>query len=253
MGALSGDAFLDELEFLADVEHALIVDNLTIHAALGHDLDAAGPDPLGERVRDAAQAAFNIAIGEMNHLRRATTALAAAGRRPSVNRAGTIAVASGAEVTLSTPDAAELRRLVERGRAIATAVDARWAELCDAVVSQEPPVAADALEQVRFALEPCIAHSDSPAAIGEHLDGLEAEQFLRGTRRDPGDDVERALLRVGDAHYALVVALVRAWLGHDELAGELRGRAIDAMGTLNEFNRTLAERGLLPAFTLPPG
>ena len=252
MATPSASAFLDELEFLAAVEHALVIDHLTIHAALGHDMDPAEPGQVGERVREAAGAAFNIAMGEMNHLRRATSALSAAGRRPRVDRAPSIRVASGTDVTLGRPSSSELAGLVERERLVAAAVDVRWAALCRALASAEPLVDGDALEQVRFALEPCIEHSGSTKTIADLLDGVSSEQFLRVTRREAGDDVERSLLAVGDARYALVLALVRAWLGHDELAGDMRGPAIDAMGALNEFDRTLAERGLLPAFTLPP-
>jgi hypothetical protein len=39
-GPLSREQVLDELEFLATVEHALIVECLSVHCALGHDLPA---------------------------------------------------------------------------------------------------------------------------------------------------------------------------------------------------------------------
>lgn len=41
-GLLSREQVLDELDFLATVEHALIVEYLSVYCALGYDLDAGG-------------------------------------------------------------------------------------------------------------------------------------------------------------------------------------------------------------------
>ena len=51
---LSRDQVLDEVEFLLTVEHALIVEYLSVRCALGNDLDTAHGGPVTEASREAA-------------------------------------------------------------------------------------------------------------------------------------------------------------------------------------------------------
>jgi hypothetical protein len=51
---LSRDQVLDEVEFLLTVEHALIVEYLSVRCALGYDLDTAHGGPVTEASREAA-------------------------------------------------------------------------------------------------------------------------------------------------------------------------------------------------------
>jgi hypothetical protein len=56
MATLDREHVLDELEILATVEHALIVEYLSICCALGHDLEAGDGGPTTDRCREAAMA-----------------------------------------------------------------------------------------------------------------------------------------------------------------------------------------------------
>jgi hypothetical protein len=69
MATLDRESVLDELEVLATIEHALIVEYLSICCALGHDLDAQDGGPTTDRGRDAAAAAAQLAQAEMTHFR----------------------------------------------------------------------------------------------------------------------------------------------------------------------------------------
>src|ERR1700761_2394905 len=85
---LTQDAVLDELEFLATVEHALIVECLTVSYALGYDLDPSEGGPPPGPARDAASAAsLQAQIHEMIHFRDINNALVAAGRTARLDRA----------------------------------------------------------------------------------------------------------------------------------------------------------------------
>jgi hypothetical protein len=55
--SLSREHVLDELEFLATVEHALIVEYLSVCCALGHDLEAGEGGPATESGRAGASVA----------------------------------------------------------------------------------------------------------------------------------------------------------------------------------------------------
>jgi hypothetical protein len=249
---LSREQVLDELDRLATVEHALCVEYLTIHCALGHDLPPA-ETASGQRVRDAAEAAFGLALGEMGQLHRINRALTLAGRPPQVDRAASVGD-PGSEIALGLKSSAQLERLVALEREIAAAVDARYAPLCAAVASPDPLFEGALLEQITLILDPCPDHSAPLENLRSQLEGVPPGEYLRASRREPSGELERSLLGLSDLYYALIVATVRAWFAdEDELGGELRGRALTTMDGLNAIDGLLVARGLLPAFHAPPG
>lgn len=67
-GLLSREQVLDELEFLATVEHALVVEYLSVGCALGHDLAPEEGGATTNQGHAAAGAASDLARGEMIHL-----------------------------------------------------------------------------------------------------------------------------------------------------------------------------------------
>jgi hypothetical protein len=251
-GVSRGDQVLDELDHLASVEHALLVDYLSVFCALGHDLPPAGGGASAQRVRDAASAAFSLALGEMAHLRRVNGGLTLAGRQPQVGRAVGISSDGVGEVALGPPSLAQLERLLEREHEIASAVDERYARLQSAVTPADPVLSGKLLEQVTFILETCSHHVSDLATLREPLEGLAPSDFLRATRREATDALERSLLELSDQYYGVIVATVQTWSAHDEqLGGQLRSLAVATMDRLNEIHFLLVERGLLPPFTLP--
>jgi hypothetical protein len=248
---LSRDQVLDELDVLATVEHALCVEYLSIHCALGHDLPPADSGATAQHVHDAAQAAFVLALGEMHHLHRINLALTHAGRPAQVSRASNIAGVSVAEIALGPPCAVELERLLDREHEIAAAVDAKYARLHPAVASQHPLFEGDVLERMSVLLDPSPDHSTPLGALEEQLESVNSDDYLRATPRDPANPLERSLLELSDRYYALIVATLQAWFAHeDQLGTELPGRAFATMDGLHATNGLLVERGLLPAFTL---
>jgi hypothetical protein len=137
-GSLTRDQVLDELDFLGTVEHALIVEALTVFCALGCDLDADDGGPTTDQGRAAAQAASLLAQGEMFRLKNVSLALVAAGRFADLDRAASITDASGVSISLDPPGLAQLQQLAAREQAIAAAVDARYAKLLPAVTADRP-------------------------------------------------------------------------------------------------------------------
>lgn len=245
---MTREGLLDELDFLASVSHALCVEYLSIHSALGHDLRSA-ETPSGPRVSEAASAAFLAALGEMGLLHRVNRALTLAGRPAQVGRADSL---PGSAIALGAPTVAELERLVAREREIATAVDARWARVCAVIESQPPALDPDLLGQLAEQLSPCPTHSDVVGTLHDKLGGVPATEFLRAAPREPSDDLERGLLALSDGWYVLILSILGAWFANEEqLGGELRGRALAAMDQLNAVNALLVARGLLPIFTRP--
>src|ERR1700743_1359018 len=110
---LTQDAVLDELEFLATVEHALIVECLTLSYALGYDLDPSEGGPTSNPARDAVSAAsLQAQIHEMTPYRDTNTALVAAGRPARRAGAPGLPADPARAISLDPPDLAQLRQLV---------------------------------------------------------------------------------------------------------------------------------------------
>jgi hypothetical protein len=213
------DQVLDELEFLASAEHALIVEYLTV----GYALLAGLPD--------ASSAAANLAQSQMFRLNEVCQALVAGGRSPTLNRAASIV-----DITFSPAGPDAYANLLDRESAIAKAVDDRYRGLAPSagpdlakLVGESGPTHVDALQPLRDAV-------GDPAPAG----------LLRTVRFEPANDTESALLGASDSAYRVVVTALRAMFGAD--FGEYRQIANTSMFGLDAINRVLAQGGLLPSF-----
>jgi hypothetical protein len=246
---LTREQVLDELDVLATVEHAVCVEYLSIHCALGHALDPADASPTAEHVAAGARAAAVAAQDEMRHLHGVNRALVRAGRSPELGRASSIGLSSGSDLALGPLRLEQLERLVEREHDLAKAVDARYARLRPAVAAPTPVFDGELLDEMRRLLHPPPDHSGLATALRDELTGVPPKQYLRATPREPVDDLERALLDLSDHSYRLVVEILESWFAHeDELIGG-RGQAVDAMTSLDMVNQVLVRRGVLPPFT----
>jgi len=245
---LTREQILDELDVLAKVEHALIVEYLSVQCALGHDLPAEQGGATTDALHNLATDVGNLAVSQMRHFKNVNRALVDGGRSVQVERADSI---DG--IALGPPSAAQLERLVEREEHIAWAVDERYKRLRPAVESGTPVLEGQLLDDVQFILDTCTNHAGGVAGMRTVLDGLAPADFLRATRRETTDPFEQGLLSVADRTYGLLVNIVREWLGPEDSSGVLlppfRSWASDAMSTLDEIHRLLVQRLLLPQFT----
>jgi hypothetical protein len=246
---LTREQVLHELDFLATVEHALIVEYLSVQCALGHDLPADQGGATTKELRELADDFGRFAVHQMRHLNRVNGALVHAGQSVQVRqRANSIA-----GIALGTPSAAQLERLVEREEHIAAAVDQRYERLRLAVESATPALEGRLLDEVGFLVDLCANHADDVAGVRAALDGLAPADFLRATRRETTDPFEQRLLDVGDQTYAQLVNIVGQWLEPEDPSAvsipPFQTWAFDAMSTLDDIHRLLVQRALLPQFT----
>lgn len=245
---LTRERVLDELDFLASVEHALIVEYLSVQCALGHNLAAEQGGATTEALRKLAKDFGNLAESQMRHFKNVNHALVDGGRPVQVERAGSIA-----GIELGPPSAAQLERLAEREEQIASGVDERYRRLRPAVESGTSVLEGQLLDEVRSIIDACTNHARGVAGMRTVLHGLASAEFLRATRRETTDPFEQGLLSVADRTYGLLVNIVREWLGPEDFSAvsipPFRSWAQDAMDTLDEIHRLLVQRGLLPQFT----
>lgn len=251
---MDADQVLDELQALAAVEHALVVEFLSIQCALGHDLEpgeGGAPTPQGRAVADQASA---LALVSMFRIKGVNVGLVAAGRPAVLDRATGIADPSGVEIPLGPPTTAQLESLPARAEAIAAAVARRYAALVPAVTT-DPAFDPDLTDTLRpIVVEDGATHVSSLDELRGLLAGVAPASLLVATRREPGDSFEQRLLDVSDRSYQQVLATLRNRFDQPDffVGGEFRALATSAMlGELDGVNRALVQRGLLPPFTAP--
>jgi hypothetical protein len=244
---LSQAQVLSELDFLATVEHALVVEALSVSCAFGTDLDADEGGAVTDQGRAVADAASSLAQSQMFLMKGVNLALAAAGQSPDLGRAASIDDASGASIALDPPSLPQLLQLAARERAIAAAVDARYAKLRPAVTS-DPVFDGDLLGQMQSVVEAGTTHTAGFSGLLDALSGLEPGGYLCATRRTAVGGFEERLLAVSDGCYSLLLASLQEQFGQQ--AG-FSSTAISAMDTLNTINHALVQHRLLPPFTSP--
>ena len=244
---LTREQVLDELDFLASVEHSVIVEYLSVHCALGHDLDPADTGAAAQNVAAAAAKASAFAQIVMIHLPSLNEALVRA-NRPHLElvRASSIRATSGAQIPLGPLSRTQLERLVDRELELARAVDERFARLRDAVAT---PGLFDG--DVLGAVDEALAapeHSGFAADLKQDLDGIPPSVYLRATPRDPTDDLEAGLLDLSDHSYHLLLEILGIFFNPENQLLNA-GQTIAAMKAVDKANRLLVGRGLLPPFT----
>jgi hypothetical protein len=174
----TGDHIVDELEFLASVEHALITEYLTIGCALSADLP------------DASGVAGSLAQIQMFRLNDVCLALVAAGRSPTLDRAANITVgATDVPFSPAGPDA--YADLLDRESAIARAVDDRYRGLA---LSAGPDLA-------ELVGESGTTHYDALQRLRDAIGDPAPPGLLRTVRFEPGNDTESTLLGASDSAY----------------------------------------------------
>jgi hypothetical protein len=243
------DDVFAQLAALASLEHSLCVEYLSVHCSLGHEREPASQEDHAQRIAQAARDASVAAFSEMRHLRAINSLLAQAGREIQLERAETVAGASGSLVAFSPLSRPQLEGVVARERELGSAVDATYTRLRTSLESASPTVEGNLLEDITgiFGAEP--DHSGLAAALESGLAGIPPSEFIQAEAREPRDEHEERLLALSDGCYSLVVDALRIWFEHGEEVFTARSHAIDAMTALNGANRLLVEQGLVPSFT----
>jgi hypothetical protein len=249
--SLSKDQVLDELAFLVTVEHALIVEYLTVCCALGHDLATADNGPVNDASRAAAARANALAAEAMLHVAALVRALSGVRPTADLGRAREITDASGTAISLDPPGG-DLTHMLEREPAIAAAVDARYARLIPAMAVSGPGEDAFS-DDLRAAAQAGTNHADQLSELLDDLAGQSIADLLRATSRSGGKDTDKVLVRMSDRTYALLLGALDNFYGGfgGDSNGTFRLMALNAMDVLNDVLRTLVHAKLLPPFQRP--
>jgi hypothetical protein len=226
MAPLTQDQVLDELEYLATVEHALVVEYLTVGYAL-----RAGYE-------DASRTAGSLAVDQMRKLSNVCSALSGAGRIPSLDRAASM-TAAGVDVPFSPAGATAYAGLVGRETALARAADDRYRTLAAAAPTGKDII--DAIDQGQ-------THEAGLAGLWADLGDPVPAGLLATVRFDAQTDAEADALAGADAAYRVVVTALRAKFADAEAFNSYLEIALAAMNAVDGVGRALARGGLVLSF-----
>jgi hypothetical protein len=250
---LNREQVLEELKFLTRVEHALIVEFLSLYCALGHDLPEDDGGATTQQGRDARDQGFLNAQAAMFRYKALQLVLVEAGGSPELGRAVSISSRSGAEIPLGPPTVAQFPRFLERAQQIASVIEERYAGLRPAV-SSAPVFEGPLLEHVRaIVIEDAPTHTAGLVNLRTVLPDDVPAGLLRATRREANDAFEQRILDASDRIYHLVLSTLREQFEHTDffVSRSFRFLAEKEMLSLDDITRLLVQRGLLPDFTLP--
>jgi hypothetical protein len=246
-GALTIDQLLDELDLLATVEHAMIIDYLVSACVLGHGLEQVGATAMSSQAQQAASAYQNLAQSEMFHLKGTSAGLVAAGRDLTMGRASSITSSMGDETPLSRPDAESPAAMLRRHQLAAEALDSRYDALRGALGALE---ASPEVARLQSSLPDLGTHRVALSNAG--LPEPPPDDLMPVTWRTDPDEVEQRLLTASNTLYGVVVrSLIGQLTSSDFIAvPAFRQIAQDSMEVLDSMNTGLVQRGLLPPFGL---
>ena len=235
---MTQDEAFNEIANLASLEHSFIVECLSIRSALGHDLTADEGGATNPHGREAADLVSMFAMHTlMSRFRSLNFGLVNADRPAQLDRAPSI----------DPPSAADLERLVEHEHDIAAGIDRRYTDLRHALDTSATGIEPEVLEGLKSLVEEGDDHVALVDRLKDALGDPVPPDILRAKRRQAADSFEQHLLDLSDRGYRLVIALLREQFVKDSFVGQ--DRAVDAMGILDDTNRVLVQRGLLPPFT----
>ena len=252
-GSPQTTSVLDELQFLVTVEHALIVEYLSVCCALGHDLPPSDGGPLTPSARDAAVAAKGLAGSQMLRVAGLARALHRAGRVAGFGRARAVPDASGTQIPLAPPSREQLEEFPDREEMLAEVVDGHYVRL-ERSLAEDGSDAGSLPDQLRTLLRDGATHRQAVSVLRDSVGDQPVGPLLRATSAFGAATPQQVLSRISNRAYAQVVAALTAFYGDlDGSGGEFRLTALGAMDLLDDANRALVHVGLLPQFAMPPG
>jgi len=260
---------IEELRYLAKVEHALCLEYLYAHYSLNcppylpitHDdysinkqLDYAkieGNDDQTKRIFAAAKEIFMIALDEMRHFHWVNQALGLLGSNPSVDRADTIGRSQEQPFELRPLTKEQLQWFVDIEKPSQSLnedqIDGMYVRL-HLSIDRQPELFPEhdrLVTLLKLIIDEGGDHYQRFLSIQTHLEGIDPDIYLRKLK-DPiqGSDFEK-LQNLCDTNYALVVGTLEQSFSLGEKAGGiLLEQARRAMFNLHETSNYLVSKGI---------
>ncbi|MGK5693477.1 ferritin-like domain-containing protein [Streptomyces sp. URMC 128] len=263
---MTPERVIEELERLADVEHALCLEYLYAHYSLNAPtVLAPGTNPQSPvaQFHAAATEVFSVAVDEMRHLRWVNEVLGVLGRPHKIDPPP-----PGMIIQPQTGQTFELKRLtadqldwfiqVEKtsDKLDLDGIDGMYIRLHHTIVKRPDlfPQSDRLAHLIKLIIDEGVNHFERFKAVKGHLAEFSEDEYLRRLDKAP-DPMDQQLLQLADLNYAVLLGTMKETLTlGDSAGGVLIEHARRAMTNLHEVNHLLASRDVAPRFQTPqPG
>lgn len=250
---------IDELFYLATVEHALCIEYLYAHYSLNAPLrlPETGATQEIKRIFAAANEVFMIAVDEMRHLRWVNEALDLLGESPSLGRADYVGRVFQRPFKLKplTPDQLQWFIDVEKpSQSVGEGIDGMYVQLLTSI-DQQPqqfPERERLLYLVKLIIDEGGDHYERFISVQQHLSGMDSSSYLRPLQQQTSDARLASLQKLSDQNYAVLLGSLQVSFSLGDRAGGLvLEQSRRAMFNLHETNHYLASQGVGGRFKLP--
>jgi hypothetical protein len=257
---LTRQQVIDELHYLATVEHALCVEYLYAHYSLNAPsrLPETGVTDQNRQIFMAANEVFMIAVDEMRHLRWVNEALDLLKEPPTTGRAEFIGRTFNRPFELKplTPDILQWFIDVEKpSQAIGQGLDGMYVRLLISIDRQPDafPERERLVHLMKLIIDEGEGHYKRFLSVQQQLSGIDSGAYLRPLSDPPSGSRLASLQTLSDENYAVLLGALQVSLSlGDRAGGILLEQARRAMFNLHETSHYLASQGVQVHFTLPP-
>ncbi|MEC4814461.1 MAG: ferritin-like domain-containing protein [Scytonema sp. PMC 1069.18] len=250
---------INELFYLATVEHALCIEYLYAHYSLNAPLRLpdTGASEETKRIFAAGNEVFMIAVDEMRHLRWVNEALDLLGKSPSLGRADYIGRAFQRPFQLKplTPEQLQWFIDVEKpSQSVGEGLDGMYVQLLTSIDQQPQPFPERErlLYLIKLIIDEGGDHYERFKSVQQHLSGINSNSYLRPLKQQTSDARLTSLQNLSDQNYAVLLGSLQVSFSLGDRAGGLvLEQSRRAMFNLHETNHYLASQGVGGRFKLP--
>lgn len=250
---------IDELNYLATVEHALCIEYLYAHYSLNAPprLPDMGVDEQTRHIFAAAHEVFMIAVDEMRHLRWVNEALDLMKQPPSLGRAQFIGREFNRPFQLErlTPEQLQWFIDVEKPSQIAgQGIDGMYIRLL-ASIDRQPehfPERERLLHLMKLIIDEGENHYERFLSVQQHLGGMSSDSYLRPLENSPSGTQFTNLQKLSDQNYSVLLGTLQVSFAlGDRAGGMVLEQSRRAMFNMHETNHYMASNGVSARFSLP--
>jgi hypothetical protein len=257
---LTRQQVIDELRYLATVEHALCVEYLYAHYSLNAPsrLPETGVTDQIRQIFTAANEVFLIAVDEMRHLRWVNEALDLLQEPPLTGRAELVGRAFNRPFELKPLTSDQLQWFIDveqPSQSIGQGLDGMYVRLLVSI-DQQPdafPERERMVHLMKLIIDEGEGHYQRFLSVQQQLAGMDSGTYLRSLVDPPAGSQLTSLQALSDENYAVLLGTLQVSLSlGDRAGGILLEQARRAMFNLHETSHYLASQGVRIRFTLPP-
>ncbi|MCU4986461.1 hypothetical protein OB991_24235 [Bacillus cereus] len=248
---------MDELYYLAEVEHALCVEYLYAHYSLKAPIELT-PDASEETklIFAAANEIFRVAVDEMRHLHWVNEALDLLQQSPNVGRAKFIGREQERPFTLNPLTPEQLQWFIDveaPSKSIDDGVDGMYVHILRSITeTPDFPKREQLIPLIQLIIDEGEGHYERFLSVQEKLKNMSPADYLRPMKDPEPNTVEHVMQTLCDDNYRVLLGtLLLSFSMGDKAGGNLIKQARHAMFALHEISHVLASKGFRTPFTMP--